>query len=215
LEDVIDVGPQEPRVGVKSMGQEGTNAVFRMLVANGGACKGWVEVRKSGMRDACGVFAVTRFEKGSTVTPKIPDEMQLPEFGMPAKHALHLGWNWVVKKKAEELGRTINVVRLKENGLTRACTRIMPGTEILLDGEQSSVSNGFEWLDGLVFMESQSGWTNWHARRSIGRVVSGDKGWGFIVKCDDGSTKNMNEDKLVGKRVVEMNDRGRENKNEE
>jgi hypothetical protein len=226
LEDVIDVGLQEPRVGARSsMGERSTNAVFRMLVANGGAYKGWVEVRKSGMRDDYGVFAVTRFEKGSIVTLKIPDETQLPEFTIPTKHTLHLGWNWVVKKKAKEHGRTINAVYLKENGLIRACTRIMPGTEILLDWEQSSVSNGFEWLDSLVFMESQSGWTNWHTRRSIGRVVSGDKSRGFIVKYDDGSIKNMNEEKLkelavsqnivVGKRVVEVNDRGRENEDEE
>jgi hypothetical protein len=136
-----------------------------------------------------------------------------------------LGWNWVVKKNAEELGPTINAVYLKESGLIRACTRIMPGTEILLDGEQSSVSNGFEWLDSLIFMESQNGWSNWHARRSIGRVVSGDKSRGFVVKYDDGSVKNMNETKLkelavlqnilVGKRVLEINDRGRENENEE
>ncbi len=114
---------------------------------------------------------------------------------------------------------------LKESGLIRACTRIMPGTEIFLDGEQSSVSNGFEWLDSLIFMESQNGWSNWHARRSIGRVVSGDKSRGFVVKYDDGSLKNMNETKLkelavsqnimVGKRVMEMNDRGRENETEE
>ena len=225
LEDVIDVGLQEPRVSARSMGQGGTSAVFRALVANGGAHKGWVEVRKSGMRDDCGVFAVTRFEKGSIVTLKIPDETQLPEFTMPAKHTLHLGWNWVVKKKAKEAGRTINAVCLKENGLIRACTRIMPGTEILLDGEQSLVSNGFEWLDSLVFMESQSCWINWHVRKSIGRVVSGDKGRGFVVKYDDGSLKNMNEEKLkslavsqnimVGERVMENNDRGRENENEE
>jgi hypothetical protein len=101
----------------------------------------------------------------------------------------------------------------------------MPGTEILLDGEQSSVSNGFEWLDSLIFMESKDGWTNWHARRTIGRVVSGDKGRGFVVKYDDGSMKNMNEAELkelavsqntaVGKRVVERNDTGRANENEE
>jgi hypothetical protein len=225
LEDVIDGGLQQPRVNAKSMGQGGTNAVFRMLVANGGAYKGWVEVRKSGMRDDYGVFAVTRFEKGSIVTLKIPDETQLPEFTMPTKHTLHLGWNWVVKKKAKEVGRTINAVYLKENGLIRACTRIMPGTEILLDGEQSSISNGFEWLDSLVFMEPQNCWINWHARKSIGRVVSGDKGRGFVVKYDDGSMKHMMEAKLkelavsqnimVEKRVMEMNDRGRENENEE
>jgi hypothetical protein len=225
LEDVIVVGVQEPPVDVKSMGQGGTNAVFRMLVTNGGAYKGWVEVRKSGMRDDYGVFAVTRFEKGSIVTLKIPDETQLPEFTMPTKHTLHLGWNWVVKKKSKEVGRTINAVYLKENGLIRASTRIMPGTEILLDAEQPPVSNGFEWLDSLVFMESRSCWINWHARKSIGRVVSGDKGRGFIVKYDDGSIKNMNEDKLkelavsqnilVEKKVAEMNDRARRNENEQ
>jgi hypothetical protein len=225
LEDVIVVGFKEPRVGLESMEQGDTNAVFRMLVANGGAYKGWVEVRRSGMRNDYGLFAVTRFEKGSIVTVKIPHETQLPEFTMPTKDTLHLGWNWVLKKNAEELGPTINAVYLKESGLTRACTRIMPGTEILLDGEQSSVSNGFEWLDSLIFMESKDGWTNWHARRTIGRVVSGDKGRGFVVKYDDGSMKNMNEAELkelavsqntaVGKRVVERNDTGRANENEE
>ena len=225
LEDVIVVGLEERRVGTSSMGEGDRNAVFRMLVANGGIYKGWVEVRRSGMRDDYGLFAVARFEKGSIVTVKIPEETQLPAFTMPTKDTLHLGWNWVVKKNVEDLGPTINAVYLRESGLIRACTRIMPGTEILLNGEQLSVSNGFEWLDSLIFMESQDGWTNWHARRSIGRVVSGDKGRGFVVKYDDGSIKNMNEAKLkelavsqnivVGKRVVEICDRGRENENEE
>jgi hypothetical protein len=130
----------------------------------------------------------------------------------------------VAKKNAEELGLTTNVVYLKESGLIRACTRIMPGTEILLDREQSSILNGLEWLDSLIFMESREGWSNWHARRSIGRVVSGDKGRGFVVKFEDGSIRNMNEAKLeelavsqnivVRNRGVESCDGGGENENE-
>jgi hypothetical protein len=176
------------------------------------------------VRDGYGLFAVTRFEKGSVVTAKIPNETQLPESAIPSKDNLHLGWNWVAKKNAEELGLTTNVVYLKESGLIRACTRIMPGTEILLDREQSSILNGLEWLDSLIFMESREGWSNWHARRSIGRVVSGDKGRGFVVKFEDGSIRNMNEAKLeelavsqnivVRNRGVESCDGGGENENE-
>ena len=99
----------------------------------------------------------------------------------------------------------------------------MPGTEILLDKEQLSVSNGLEWLDSLNFTKPPDGWTNWHVRRLIGRVMSGYKGQGFIVKFDDGSIQNMNKAKLeelavlhnivVGNRVLESYNGGRE-KNE-
>jgi hypothetical protein len=224
LEDVVVVGLQSHQVGDGSMVPGDTNVLFRMLVANGGVYKGWVEIRRSGVRDGYGLFAVTRFEKGSIVTAKIPYETQLPESGIPSKDTLHLGWKWVVKKNVEELGLTTNVVYLKESGLIRACTRIMSGTEILLDREQSSILNGLEWLDSLIFMESREGWSNWHARRSIGRVVSGDKGQGFVVKFEDGSIQNMNESKLeelavsqnivVRNRVVESCDGGRENEND-
>ena len=190
LEDLIVVGDD------KSMGPGDTNIIFRMLVTSGGVYKGWVEVRKSGASDGYGLFAVTRFEKGSIVTAKIPYETQLSDSAIPTKDTLHLGWNWIVKKNVEEVGRNSNAVYLKESGLIRACTRIMPGTEILMDKEESSVSNGLEWLDSLIFAEPQHGWTNWHARKLIGKVVSGDKGRGFVVKYDDGSMQNMTEMKL-------------------
>jgi hypothetical protein len=153
LEDVAVVGV-ELRVGDRSTGPGDMNAVFHMLVANGGVYKGWVELQSSGLRDSYGLFAVTRFEKGSIITVKIRYETQLSESAIPTKDTLHLGWNWVVKKNVKELGPTINAVYLKESGLIWACTRIMPGTEILLDGEQSSVLNGLEWLDSLIFTES-------------------------------------------------------------
>jgi hypothetical protein len=224
LEDVAVVGV-ESLVGDRNMAVPGdTNALFRMLVVNGGVYKGWVEVRKSGVKEGYGLFAVTRFEKGSIITAKIPCEIQLLESVIPTKDTLYLGWNWVAKKSLEELGPTINAVYLRESMLIRACTRIMPGTEILLDREQLSVSNGLEWLDSLVFMESREGWTNWHARRSIGRVVSGDKGRGFVVKFEDGSIRKMNEAKLeelavsqntvVGNKTVQSYEGRRENEDE-
>ena len=111
LEDVVGVGDDT------SMGPRETNVVFRMLVANGGVYKGWVKVRRSGVSDGYGLFAVTRFEKGSIVTAKIPYETQLLESVMPTKDTLHLGWNWVVKKNVEEVGRNSNAVYLKESGL--------------------------------------------------------------------------------------------------
>jgi hypothetical protein len=99
-----------------------------MLVTNGEVYKGWVKVQGSGVRDGYGMFAVTRFEKGSIVTAKTPYKMQLSESAIPTKDTLHLGWNWVVKKHVEELGPTTNAV-YKESGLIQACTVV-----------------GFEWF---------------------------------------------------------------------
>jgi hypothetical protein len=96
LEDVAVVGLQSHQVGDGSMAPGDTNVLFCMLVANGGVYKAWVEVRRSGVRDGSGLFAVTRFEKGSIVTAKIPYETQLPKSAIPSKDTLHLGWNWVV-----------------------------------------------------------------------------------------------------------------------
>lgn len=189
LEDVSVVGV-EYQGGNRSM-QRGDTVIYRMLVGNGGAYKGWVEVRRSGVRNSYGLFAISRFEKGSIITAKIPDEIEGSNLDSPTKDTLFLGWNWVVRKSAEELGPTTNAVYLKESGLIRACTRIMPGTEILLDGDKLSGTNGLEWLDALVFLERSNGWKNWHARNTIGRVVSGDRGRGYIVKYQDGTVRNM------------------------
>jgi len=195
LEDVAVVG-MGPQIGKMTVIMKGTNAVYRMLVWIGGVYKGWVEIRKSGVKDGYGLFAVTRFEKGSIITAKTPAEMSWCDSAIPSKDTLHLGWNWVVKKSIDELGPTSNAVYLKENGLIRACTRIMPGMEILLDRENMSSTNGFEWLDSLVFAEPRYGWMSWQTRQSIGRVVSGDKGRGFLVKFDHGMIQNMMENKL-------------------
>ena len=103
-----------------------TNAfLFRMLVANGGVYKGWVGVRKSGVSEAYGMFAITRFEKGSIVTAKIPSETQLSESMIPINNTLYLRWNWVAKQILKELCPTINAVNLRESMLIRACQRIM------------------------------------------------------------------------------------------
>lgn len=204
LEDVAVV-EMDAQIRKRISETKAANIVYRMLVWIGGAYKGWIEVRPSCVRDSYGLFAVARFEKGSIITAKIPIENQLDDSVLPSEDTLHLGWKWAVEKNADALGPTANAVYLRENGLVRASTRIMPGTEILLDGGCTSSRNGFEWLDSLVFAEPQKGWKNWHARGSIGKVVSGNSGHGFVVKFDHGTEtlENVTEEELKKRSVVQ------------
>ena len=171
---------------------EGENVAFRMLVLSGGVYKEWIEIRRSGFGDGYGLFALTRFEKGSIITMKIPYEGKLGQGAEPQKSSLHLGCNWVARKTADHIGPTGNAVYLEENGLLRSKRRIMPGSEIVLDEKLTSDLCDLKYLDALVYVEKKDSWNNWQDTNSIGRVISGDRGRGYMVKYHDSNMKTMN-----------------------
>jgi hypothetical protein len=182
-------------MSIESVGEENVaekNISYRMLVMTGGVYKGWLEVRQSCINDGYGVFALTRFEKGAIITARIPGEEVVERGAVPMRCTLNLGWNWVTKKRKDDIGAGANAIYLEESRVIRASRRILPGTEIVMNEDVSTCSNGLEWLDTLIFAEVKNGWSNWQNRGCFGKVVSGDKSRGYMVKFNDGSVQHMN-----------------------
>ena len=195
--DIIQWVKKE-KVGVKLDGINevgvGIDEVYCMNVNTGGSFKGWLEVRRSGIQEGYGLFAMRRFEKGSIITAKIPKEMGTVPEGPPTRETLFLGWSWAVKKNTEDVGRHFNAVHLDANGMLRTARRIMPGTEIVVDaGSQSTFVADMEWLDTVVFMERKHALMNWHRRTYFGKVISGDRKQGYTVQYNNGKIRKMNK----------------------
>jgi hypothetical protein len=98
FEDVVVVEGARS-TGTAAVTSKAPNVTYRMMVWVVNVYKGWIEVRWCSVRKRFGLYAVTRFEKGSIVTAKVPTEERLTESSTPSLETLNLGWNWAITKK--------------------------------------------------------------------------------------------------------------------
>jgi hypothetical protein len=177
---------------------------YSLMVLHSGSYKNWIEIRPSGISQKYGVFAVSRFEKGSIITCKMPSEDVEPNaYCVPTDDTsvLQLGWKWIVKKESGVSAslKGCNAVYVEQNGLVRASSRIMPGGEIIIEGNnQVSESHGLHYLDLIVARNKNNsnfrrGFMN---RESLGTVISGDISRGFCVKFNTDDPLSMTAEEV-------------------
>jgi hypothetical protein len=157
---------------------------YQMMVWNGEVYQQWLEIRPSKVKAGYGLFACCRFERGDIISAEVPGEsygqFELSE-EPPNSDNLNLGVAWAAVKLENDLRRASNAIYVEANGLLRARSRILPGSEILVDSGSDVSIYGMEYLDCVVMPNKPSHYRNWWSPVQLGKVVSGSKTGGYVV----------------------------------
>ena len=143
-----DVGEEENAVAEKTVDWE-------FLVLKGSRWKQLFRVRWSEEKARYGLFASTRFEKGSVITAVVSTETTNAidlSTTVPTQSNLGIGGKWATRVDKEDAGGFANAVMI--NGVIRAMIRILPDVEVvvLMNGNAKERKNSSVYRDNRMML---------------------------------------------------------------
>jgi hypothetical protein len=204
-----DVGEEENAIVEKKVDWE-----FQVL--KGTRWKQLFRVRWCQEKARYGLFASTRFEKGSVITAVVKEENTSPidlSRILPTQNNLAIGGEWATRVDKEDSGGAANAVMI--DGVIRAMIRILPDVEVVVlvhgnskERKQSSVYRdnrmmlNYALLDCIVYDPEKECGLDEVAR--MGTVVEFGKIIGtFTIEYMDGKRSLLTEEE-VEERLVKV-----------